>query len=288
VLALKLEGQLLAVFFLFAGPHGAMSYLRAEQVRDILRRVASAIGLARSHEDKRRMLGLLGPVGLIGAMASSMEHQLRGPARRMRMDVSELKKGECTPAEVARLHDKLGEEVESLNQATGKLIDFARAPSSEFGPVCLVEAIEKAWQDLSDQRRSEEVATFPRIELPAKSDLCVEGLREFLVLSFKFVLQNAVQAIERKRFSAGHAGEITVQLEDGPARVTVRITDNGVGMDDVQRRQAFNPFFSGTSLGTGLGLTAAVAILYAQHGDMKLESRLMEGTTVTIFLPKRR
>jgi signal transduction histidine kinase/transcriptional regulator with GAF, ATPase, and Fis domain len=288
ILAIKSEGQVLAVFFLFATSEGTMSYIRAERVRDILRRVCSAIELARSHERKRQWLAMLSPLGLIGAMTSSMEHQLRGPARRMIVNIDTLQDARCTKEDTRAILNNLKKDVETLNQATQKLIAFARESSVELGEVCLSDVLERAWQDLLDNRRHAQCENMPLFDLPAKSSVYVKGLREPLVLAFKFVLQNALQAVERKQTrSEKHEGRIAIQIEEEPKRVAVRITDNGDGMDESMRKQALSPFVSGHSRGTGLGLTAVASILHSQEGDMRIDSRLGEGTTVTLFLTKK-
>jgi signal transduction histidine kinase len=285
LLAIKSEGELLAVFFLFATARDTMSYIRAEQARDILGRVSSLIELARSHEHKRQSLSKLGAMSLIGAMTSSMEHQLRGPARRMDMYIDSLTKGPYDEKTKGILH-KIKEEMAILNKVTEKLIAFARQSSmeSELSKVGLSAVLEAAWQGVLDERHGDEV---PRIGWPAQSNSCIKGLREPLVMAFQFILQNAVQAIKRKqRNYKGHEGCITIRIEEDSKRIAVRITDNGDGMDERMRKQAPDPFVSGHTLGTGLGLTAAFSIFYYQKADMRIDSQLGKGTTVTIFLTK--
>jgi len=69
--------------------------------------------------------------------------------------------------------------------------------------------------------------------------------------------------------------------------LTVRIEDNGTGMDDVVRERAIEPFFTTREpgSGTGLGLAIAYGILENHGANMQINSRLGKGTRVVVSLP---
>ena len=69
--------------------------------------------------------------------------------------------------------------------------------------------------------------------------------------------------------------------------VEIAIIDNGVGMSQDVRDQAFQPFFSTKEIdqGTGLGLATAYAIIDQHKGSIECESEVGVGTTFTIRLP---
>jgi CheY-like chemotaxis protein len=69
--------------------------------------------------------------------------------------------------------------------------------------------------------------------------------------------------------------------------VEVRITDNGIGMDEGTRTRASDPFFTTKAVGrgSGLGLTTAHATVREHQGTLTCESTAGQGTTFTVTLP---
>jgi signal transduction histidine kinase/ActR/RegA family two-component response regulator len=70
--------------------------------------------------------------------------------------------------------------------------------------------------------------------------------------------------------------------------VSISVTDNGVGMDQATLERAFEPFFSTkeTGQGTGLGLSQVYGFAKQSGGFAAIDSRVGEGTSVKIYLPR--
>ncbi|MCA9669033.1 MAG: PAS domain-containing protein [Myxococcales bacterium] len=85
--------------------------------------------------------------------------------------------------------------------------------------------------------------------------------------------------------SSGDTIHVETSTDGTVARLTVR--DEGAGMAPDIAERAFEPFYSTKSAdrGTGLGLPSVRDIVTAVRGQVALESRPGEGTTVTIELP---
>ena len=113
----------------------------------------------------------------------------------------------------------------------------------------------------------------------------IRGDAQRLKQAFDNLIGNAV------RFTRP-GGSIVVEartLADGGAEVRVR--DTGVGMDEEEIRVALTPFGQvdgGRSRwreGTGLGLPIANALIELHAGELRIESRKLEGTEVIVSLP---
>ncbi|HBA66343.1 MAG TPA: histidine kinase [Methylococcaceae bacterium] len=98
---------------------------------------------------------------------------------------------------------------------------------------------------------------------------------------FMNLLVNAAHAIEDK-------GTITIRsgTEDG-CRIWIEITDTGKGIAEEHITKIFDPFFTTKPVGkgTGLGLSVSYSIIKKHDGEIRLDSRVGEGTTFRILLP---
>ena len=84
-------------------------------------------------------------------------------------------------------------------------------------------------------------------------------------------------------------GKIAVKCYRDSSFVTVKITDNGIGMDDKTQRHIFDKFYQGdtshTINGNGLGLPLAKRIVTLCSGKISVKSKTGKGTTFIVRLP---
>ncbi|GLH78958.1 PAS domain-containing sensor histidine kinase [Bradyrhizobium sp. SSBR45G] len=98
------------------------------------------------------------------------------------------------------------------------------------------------------------------------------------------LVSNAIKFTERGGRVAVSAGV------DGP-RLLLRITDTGCGIAADDLKRIGDPFFQAGKTyqrrheGTGLGLSIVKSLVNLHGGEMSIESKLDEGTTVTVALP---
>jgi len=85
-------------------------------------------------------------------------------------------------------------------------------------------------------------------------------------------------------------GEVTLKSRDVDAEfIAVSISDNGTGTTNDTIKQIFEPFFTTKKqYGTGLGLSITYGIIKKLGGDIQVQSKLGEGSTFTIYLPKNK
>lgn len=78
-----------------------------------------------------------------------------------------------------------------------------------------------------------------------------------------------------------------IDLKPGPF-LRLNVSDNGCGIDAATMERIFDPYFTtkGVGKGSGLGLSVVHGIVKRHEGAITVRSRLNEGTTFSIFLPR--
>jgi two-component system, cell cycle sensor histidine kinase DivJ len=98
------------------------------------------------------------------------------------------------------------------------------------------------------------------------------------------LVSNAIKFTER-------GGMVTVSAGVEGSRLLLRITDTGVGIAADDLKRVGDPFFQAGKTyqrrheGTGLGLSIVKSLVGLHAGEMTVQSKIDEGTTVTVALP---
>jgi signal transduction histidine kinase len=107
------------------------------------------------------------------------------------------------------------------------------------------------------------------------------------------LINNAFYAVlERHKTLSGlevtYKPIVTVSTQNLGDRIEISLKDNGSGIPDEIKNKIFQPFFTTkpTGAGTGLGLSLSYDIIKAHGGELKVESKVGEGTEFITVLPK--
>lgn len=103
---------------------------------------------------------------------------------------------------------------------------------------------------------------------------------------FMNIFNNAIQAIETSNLPEG-SGIIRIQTSINRDQITIKVSDNGVGIPKKNVTKIFEPFFSTkpVGMGTGLGLSIVYGIIKSHKGEIKIESDEGKGAEFIITLP---
>jgi two-component system, cell cycle sensor histidine kinase DivJ len=98
------------------------------------------------------------------------------------------------------------------------------------------------------------------------------------------LVSNAIKFTER-------GGKVTVSADVEGAQLVLRVADTGVGIAPDDLKRIGNPFFQAGKTyqrrheGTGLGLSIVKSLVALHSGELTVQSRVDEGTSVTVALP---
>ncbi len=105
------------------------------------------------------------------------------------------------------------------------------------------------------------------------------------------LINNAFYVVNEKSKQniAGYEPTVEVSTRKEGNKVMISVKDNGNGIPDSIKEKIFQPFFTTkpTGQGTGLGLSISYDIVKAHGGEIKMQSKIGEGTEFSIQLPKK-
>lgn len=210
----------------------------------------------------------------IGQVAAAVGHELRNPlgvlTNSLYLIRTALRSGDTERIErhLATADREIGATVVIVEG----LLDFARQSEPELEEFDLDDLVDEALA----------VATAPAGIDVARRRLDdvggVRGDRQQLRQVLLNLLTNAYAAIDGE-------GVIMVDAVADGARVEIRVSDTGVGMDEDTVNHIFDPFYTRKAKGIGLGLAVSRRIVEAHGGTIAVRSAPGEGTTFAVRLP---
>lgn len=224
------------------------------------------------------------PIGISLTVASSFarradmfDAELRsdGPLRKSQLEDFVRTSRDAAGQLVANLH-RAGELIQSFKQVA---VDRSHAERRQFS---LSEATDQIIASLRPVLKRAPITL--SVDMP--EGLIIDGYPG----SYGQILTNLFLNAANHAFADGRSGAITISARPrGSDDVEIIFADNGAGMTPDVQRQAFDPFFTTrrNEGGTGLGLHIVYNLVTQQLGGrMMLESRLGQGTTFRIIIPR--
>jgi len=92
------------------------------------------------------------------------------------------------------------------------------------------------------------------------------------------ILKNAISAMP-------DGGMLRVQTVQKGNELLLKISDTGIGIPDEHMEKIFEPYFTTKDFGSGLGLTLVYKIVKEHMGDIEVNSKVGEGTSITLRFP---
>jgi signal transduction histidine kinase len=219
---------------------------------------------------------------------AAVSHELRTPLAVICSAGENLADGVVSePAQVQRYGSLIGTEGRRLGDMVERVLQFAgissgttmRADASVDVAAVIDDAVAAIAADAQDRAVTVSVTT------PAALPQVI-GDGNALRSAVQNVIGNAVKYSQ----SGGSVDVVTELLHDG-AVVRIRVADRGIGIDAADLPHVFEPFYRGRRAvdaqvrGSGVGLSVVQHVIQTHGGDVHIDSRAGEGTTVTLVLP---
>jgi len=216
---------------------------------------------------------------------SVISHDLRSPLNNINASLSLLRKKDLTRDEFDSLTGRLGYSV----QATSNLLDNLLVWSSNqlkgiplhLRPINLKEVVDESISLYKNIALQKKLIILTKVD----EDVFANADLHVLLFVLRNLLDNAV------KFS-NPGNEIVISTEIQDHSIALIIRDHGIGMNEEQLRNLFtinNKIRRNTGTaneqGSGLGLSLCYELIKKMDGDIRVESKQDDGTSIFVTFP---
>lgn len=253
-----------------------------------LERIASAVNrLARSlqdnllrrkslEEDLRRSERL----SSLGRLTAGVAHEIRNPLGSMKLKLQLCQRAGFPPEKVSETFNVLEAEINRLDALVARLLELGR-PKKLNLETCDLNALIAERASLFS-----EIAAQSSVEIrfdPPEPSRALELDRKLIAVILDNLIANAIEAMKN-----GGALTLSWRAESDPqseARVFLFASDAGPGISAEEIEKIFEPFYTTSDRGVGLGLAIAREAAEAHGGALRVTSDPGHGTTFSLELP---
>jgi PAS domain S-box-containing protein len=242
----------------------------------------AVLRVARDISDRKRMeeqRSKLEKLATIGELATMVAHDLRNPLTSIRNASFYVKntypyQGDTKCKTALEMLDIIEQETLFANNIINDLLDFAAKRPLQRKRRSINKIIECLLTKSDVPENIEVKKNFPERAIAAVDEKQLE--RVFLNL-----IKNAVQAMP-------NGGKLAVATTKTKDHVEIAFTDTGTGIAEEKKNKIFTPLFTTKAKGIGMGLAICKRIIEEHGGTIDFRSRVDQGTTFTIKLPKNK
>lgn len=228
------------------------------------------------------------------SFTSAASHDLQEPLRKIQMFGNRIMENDENISENSK-HDlqRIQFLINNMSQLITDLINYSKANfvSKQYKKTDMNALLKKTLNDIKDTILEKKavitVGSIPPLKvIPYQIQQLFTNL---ISNSIKYTKQDIIPKIAIKTEPISDE-EITA-LGGSPEMnyVKINVTDNGIGFDKEYENRIFEPFYrlhtKSEYNGTGLGLTLVKKITDNHNGFIKADSKINQGTTMSIYIP---
>lgn len=247
----------------------------AINVGDMLERVA----IRENEAIVKRKMQHADRLSILGEITAGIAHELNTPLANI-LGFAELLKGKVTEnTQNSNDLDKIINSAIFSREVVKKLMFFACEMPQNLGETNIVPVINDAMNLLDPTFTKNEIKY--KVNLPEDEVLLKADTIQLTQVIFNLVL-NAI-------YFSPKNGLITITLEEGKKKITLKIADEGPGIPTENVQKIFQPFFTTKTVGdgSGLGLSVVHGIIRSHRGTIDYQPNNPTGAIFIINFPKQ-
>ncbi|NOX17901.1 MAG: HAMP domain-containing histidine kinase, partial [Chlorobi bacterium] len=217
---------------------------------------------------------------------STVSHDLKTPLTSIKMFSEMLRTNRNISPEKRSEYLKIIEgESDRLTRLIDGALDYAKIEKGikeyHFGYVNLNEVVEEALKLMEYPLKMQKFKVITKL---AQRELIIRADKDALIEAMINLISNAVKYSEARK-------EIIVSAYAADNYFAVSVEDKGIGIKEDELEEVLTPYFRSEDFavknkkGTGLGLAIIKHIMNAHGGEIKIKSKIGEGSNFTLLFP---
>jgi signal transduction histidine kinase len=232
----------------------------------------------------------------LSRLVNELSHHISTPLQVIKLQVETLTSKELGPEvpelAAARIKERLQaieRNVETIAQVRDELRDISRDIQLRKSRFDVFNLLDTCCREFKSELAEKHIKL--TVSERGPGGLETEGDPNLLGYSIQCLLQNAIEAIEKRRKKEGAAasGRITIGVESPDQnRILIIVQDTGIGIDPEDRKRLFEPLFTTKQKQEpgGMGLFSVKRVVTLHGGSIFEASDPGEGARFTITLPR--
>ena len=210
-----------------------------------------------------------------GRIARTIAHEVRNPLTNISLAAEQLKEMAAEKGESELLLEMISRNVVRINQLVSDLLNSTRFAQLEYSPSDIHDLLDETLELAADRIELNRI----KVEKYYEKGLCdILVDKEKMKLAFLNIIVNAIEAMKKE------SGVLQIKTRKLGDKCMIEFRDNGTGMDSDTLNKLFEPYFTGKSKGSGLGLTNTQNIILNHKGSIHVKSEPGVGSTFIVML----
>jgi len=211
----------------------------------------------------------------LGQLSSGIAHEIRNPLFAINNNLDFLKQNFGQSDKFLEVYPEFRDGIDRIEKIVTAILDYARPHELSIEQVKINEIIEKNLVLVQKQFEKSAIKINTDYNHNTKP---IEADPHQIEQVFINLFLNAFQAMSG-------AGLLNIRTQSSSEYLYFEIEDTGRGIPEEEIDRVFDPFYSKSPNGTGLGMAIIKRILNQHNAPFKLISKVGLGTTFKISFP---
>jgi PAS domain S-box-containing protein len=227
----------------------------------------------------------------LGEMSAGIAHELNQPLNAINMGSEYLKmmienRKKIPEENLVEVSERISEQVDRASEIIDRLREFGHKSDFAKEKVNINKSVRVAYGIINQQIRLQNIDLILDLEKNLPPIMARYTRIEQVIFN---LLTNAMDAVTQPKKTQTEKAKpaITIRSFLENDRVTLKVSDNGIGIAKAALEKVFEPFFTTKEVGSGMGLGLSISygIVKDYNGEIDIQSEDGKGTTVRLTFP---